>query len=494
MLVLVLGVPPAAADTKGGGTPATAFDVNGDGYADLAAGSANRRVNGHEYAGSLHVVYGSSTGLRSAHSQHLTQDSPGIKGRAQGWAFLGQSITSGDFDGDGYADLATRAASDVLVVYGSRRGLSGRDQLLKPRKIGPGFFGLTGPPMATADFDLDGFSDLVVANSGNETEFGGVGIYRGSRTGLSKRAAVILHRDTPGVPGKRFFDDFFGVSIAVGDVTGDGHPDLAVNSDEETGGNSVFLFRGSRAGIATTEITVLRPEAPAGRPYEYAVGQDSQLAIADFDADGNGDLAVGNPDPCHRGPQQGGCGAVLTFAGSAAGFDPTSLRVWDQDSVGVPDRSEPGDAFGDGLGVGDVNRDGNLDLVVGAPRENLGPHRDVGAVTVLYGTREGLSGTGAQLWSQASPKIKGVPHDDEMFGYGPIRVLDFGKSRHADLAVHSPDDLQVRRGDHIESRGSINVLYGSATGVTTTDQLWHPHSPGLAGRTKQGGGFGGDCC
>jgi hypothetical protein len=492
VLALALGVPTASAECKT--TPASAFDINGDGYADLVAGSPFRWVDGHEYAGSLHVVYGSPTGLRSAHSQHLTQQSAGIQGRAQDWAFLGQSITSGDFDGDGYADLATRAANDVLIVYGSRRGLTARDQLIEPRKIGPGHFELNGPPLATADFDRDGFSDLVVANAGNETEYGGVGIYRGSRTGLSKRATVILHRDTPGVPGKRFFDDFFGVSIAVGDVTGDGHPDLAINSNEETGGNSVFLFSGSRTGIATREMTVLRAESLAGRPYSDSFGQDSQLAIADFNADGNGDLAVGNPDLCRREPEQDLCGAVLTYAGSAEGFDPRSVRFWDQDSVGVPDRSEPGDGFGGRLGVGDLDRDGDADLAIGAPTESLGPNREVGAVTVLYGTRQGLSATGAQLWSQASPKIKGVPHDEEMFGQGPIRVLDFGKSRHADLAVHNPGDLRVEREDVMEPSGSINVLYGSATGVTRTDQLWHPNTPCLASRTERGGGFGGDCC
>ena len=491
MLALALGVPTAMAEKKA--TPASAFDINGDGYADLVTGSAFRWVDGHEYAGSMHVVYGSPTGLRSAHSQHLTQESAGIKGRAQDWAFLGQSITSGDFDGDGYADLATRAANDVLIVYGGRRGLTARDQLIEPRKIGPGDFDLNGPPLAAADFDRDGFSDLVVANPGNETEYGGVGIYRGTRTGLSKRATVILHRDTPGVPGKRFFDDFFGASVAVGDVTGDGHPDLAISSDEEIGG-TIYLFRGTRAGITTRGNTVLRAEALAGRPYYYSFSSDTTLAIADFDGDGNGDLALGNPSLCYRAPKQYLCGAVLTFAGSAAGFDPRSVRFWDQDSVGVPDRSEPGDGFGGGLGVGDLDRDGDADLAIGAPTESLGPNRDVGAVTVLYGTRQGLSATGAQLWSQASPKIKGVPHDGEMFGHGPIRVLNFGKSQHADLAVHNPDDLRVERKDVIEPSGSINVLYGSATGVTRTDQLWHPNSPGLASRTRHGGGFGGECC
>jgi hypothetical protein len=71
----------------------------GTGFADLAAGIPNRSVAGAEYAGAIGIVYGSSGGLSSFHSQFLTQDSPGIEGRARGWAFFGLSMTSGDFDG-----------------------------------------------------------------------------------------------------------------------------------------------------------------------------------------------------------------------------------------------------------------------------------------------------------------------------------------------------------------------------------------------------------
>ena len=109
----------------------------------------------------------------------------------------------------------------------------------------------------------------------------------------------------------------------------------------------------------------------------------------------------------------------------------------------------------------------------------------------MYGTHHGLSGAGAQLLSQASRRVKGTPKREESIGGGPIRILDYGTSRHADLAIHNPSDIQVRRGSSI---GSINVLYGSKEGVTRIDQLWHSNSPGLVGRRGQPGGFGGECC
>ncbi len=484
VLALTLGVPPAAADgNPPAGAPAAAFDFNGDGFADLAAGSEYRKVNGHEYAGSIHVIYGSPQGLRSSASQFLTQDSPGIKGRAQDWAFFGQSITSGDFDGDGYADLASRAGSNVLIVYGGPQGLTSRDLMIKPRKIGPGHFSLNGPPLAAADFDRDGFSELVIANPGNETEYGGVGVYRGSHTGISNRSTLILHRDTPGVPGERFSDDFFGDEVAVGDVTGDRYSDLVVASDEETGGGTVYVFRGSPTGVIVAGNMMLTAEVGSGA--------DTPLAVADFDSDGFGDLVIGQPGLCYRKPTSTDCGAVTVYPGSASGFHPQRQEIWDQDSAGVPGKTEPGDQFGQTVGVGDLNNDGNPDLAIGAPSEDLGPIRDSGAVNVVYGTHHGLSAAGAQLLSQASRRVKGTPKREESIGGGPIRILDYGTSRHADLAIHNPSDIQVRRGSSI---GSINVLYGSKEGVTRIDQLWHSNSPGLVGRTRKPGGFGGECC
>ena len=495
VLALTLGVQSVAADGASPSIiPSAAFDFNGDGYADLAAGSAERWVNGHEHAGAVDVTYGSPDGLGSSNSQFLTQDSPGIKGRAQDGAFFGQSMTSGDFDGDGYADLATRANNDVVIIYGGPRGLTSRNSVVKPRKIGPGEFDLNGPGLAAADFDGDGFSELVVANSGNETEYGGVGVYRGSPTGISTRKPLILHRDTPGVPGQRFFDDFFGDAVAVGDVTGDGYPDLVVASDEEIRGGSIHLFRGSRTGVTVAGTTMLKAEAVLGRPY-FSFGQGNVLAVADFDRDGFGDLVVGDPGLCYREPKEDECGAVLVFSGSASGFHPQPRQIWDADSPGLPGKSDPGDQFGTRVGVGDLNDDGNPDLAIGAPYDDVGRIRDAGAVTVVYGTRRGLKAQGAQLWSQASAKIKGTPQREDLVGGGPIRILDYDKDGHADLAIHSPADMQVRRGDLIVgARGSINVLYGSRTGVTRHDQLWHSNSLGLVARTREPGGFGGQCC
>ena len=65
------------------------------------------------------------------------------------------------------------------------------------------------------------------------------------------------------------------------------------------------------------------------------------MAAADFDNDGDDDLAVGAPGETIGG--DGGAGAVFVFRGSAGGFTTDPTR-WSQDRSGIADAAEPGDA------------------------------------------------------------------------------------------------------------------------------------------------------
>lgn len=117
-----------------------AADFNGDGYDELAIGVTGENVTnqpGEDSAGAVQVLFGSNAGLTGSDSQIWTQDSAGIPGESSWYDLFGATLTSGDYNRDGYQDIAIGAPFDdytvggfvshsgeVTILYGSAGGLS----------------------------------------------------------------------------------------------------------------------------------------------------------------------------------------------------------------------------------------------------------------------------------------------------------------------------------------------------------------------------------
>src|SRR5918995_1471805 len=171
VLVLSAAIWPAsgalAHDSTAGQAPAPASlraDFNNDGAEDLAVGVPFESVGSIEAAGAVNVVYGSAGGLSGAGSQLFTQDTAGVGGAAEPFDQFGAALAAGDFDNDGFADLAVGApfesvgsidaAGAVNVLYGSAGGLSGAGSQLFTQDT-------PGVPGAAEEFDLFGFTLAV---------------------------------------------------------------------------------------------------------------------------------------------------------------------------------------------------------------------------------------------------------------------------------------------------------------------------------------------
>jgi FG-GAP repeat protein len=420
---------------------------------------------------------------------------------------------TGDFDGDGYSDLAVgvpledlgsgnsvRDAGAVNVLYGSVSGLSSaRNQqwtqnsgtIKNQINAGDNWgFGMTA-----GDFDGDGASDLAVGSPFDDlpglADAGGVNILYGvAGTGLTDARNQYFTADDLGAAAA---GENFGLSLTSGDFNGDGVSDLAVGIPGRSvggvfdAGAVAVLYGVPGSGLSTSGsqtwsqgVDGILGTAQTGD----AIGTYS-LAGANFGNGPEDDLAIGSPFDNESGLRNDG--SVNVIYGSGTGLTSTGNQLWRQDSPAVVGQSENDDYFGFDVAAADFGNGAEADLAVGAVGETLGGTAKpaAGGVNVLFGTAAGLSASANQFITQDTSGVQGVAASNDGFG-NALAGADFGGTVEADLAIGVAGDLVNGHG----GAGSVNVLFGSASGlVITGNQLWNQDSPGIAGAAESDDGF-----
>ncbi len=284
-------------------------DFNGDGKTDLAYGSyTTGQVNGR-----LNILLGNGGGTFQAGASYQVSGS--------GSPF----IVAGDFNEDGYTDLAALADGEVQLFFGNGNGTF---------RVGITYgigSGIGATSAVVGDFNGDGHADFALA-----TNNGSVAILSGNGDGTFRLPPVFYTIST---------NPIALVYVSVGDFDGDGIADLAVASYYLNGSQpgNVYVLLGHTGGTFQT---------PVGYPVDIL---PQWAATGDFNGDGKTDIATAN-DPTN--------GDVSVLLGNGDGTFQTAANY----AAGGTSQS---------IATADFNRDGRIDFAVA----NSGSNN----VTVLLG-------------------------------------------------------------------------------------------------------------
>ncbi|MEV7415336.1 FG-GAP and VCBS repeat-containing protein [Streptomyces sp. NPDC089919] len=470
------GLVAASAGQAAAAGPAAsryADDFNGDGYHDLAVAVSDANVvvpetpqqpNAGWAAGYVTVTYGGKYGAQKAGLKAITQDSPGVPGKAALNNNFGEVIANGDLDHDGYADLVVRSrdydgdagAKDlnkVTVLWGGPKGLGAGTDIANNDPAVP--YGNFGAVLVTGDFTGDGLTDLVV---GHRTR---LDLFKGPISRAGKPAAILPVRT--GIDFQ--YDQFRAGRIVAGRINKDAAEDLVVLGDSTMlGQRPGKVLLGGAKGLTATSAQL--------RAGKTAV-------IADFDKDGYGDVAVGDPNAAWE--NQTDAGRVHIAYGGAKGLDPRRrVKVIDEDTPGVPGTPQHMDWFGSDVRAADLTGDGYPELIVGAGGERwpaCDDHcrpRSGGGLYVFKSGKSGVTVTGSKFTAYNAP---GLPRPKKTVRFGmQIKPVDLNGDK-------KPEVNLTWSGGTLWSVGVRNGVVGAAP----TREVKPPADPKLEAWTA---GFG----
>ena len=443
--------------------------------------------------------------------------------------FFGTSVAVGDFNGDGFNDLAAGApgqsingrasAGAVTVLYGSASGIFNSPLNTTWSQGSPGIAGAPdendrfGATLVAGDFNGDGQDDLAIGVPGESieadalTEVGVVQILYGSSQGITDSDNQLFRQGVGGVAGISESHDHFAASLAVGDFNNDGHQDLAGGIPDEdhnqlglVDAGAVHVFYGAHGGLNADGNDITFHQNSVGFLSSAASGDQFGFAVTagDFNHDGNDDLAIGVPGKSAFGRSD--AGAVHIVRGSSVGITNNDQLIT-QDGVrsnfnvnlgDISDSTESGDRFGEALAAGDFNADGFLDLAIAAPQEDANGFVNSGRVHTLLGSNSGITHVGEEVFDQATSGVASDPQIGSRFG-ATLAAGDVHGDGVEDLLVGVPyQDHQAAAQIAYANTGIAILLRGTQNSALTgsNSKMLKQGRNGIADSPEVGDHFG----
>jgi len=340
-------------------------DFNGDGYDDLVTSARGSDGNGSS-SGEAYLHYGGSS-LGSA----LAAPSATVTGSGSS-AYFGSSLdNAGDVNGDGLDDIiiGEYGTDSAYVLYGSTTSMSGTLDIDTVVGLAGGaditssstiyYFGYD--TQGVGDVDGDGYDDVLVSDAGYTSSTTTAYILMGSASGLT--GSVDAYTDAGAMLTEGQSYGYFGYYGATdgGDFNGDGFSDVVVgeysNDDDSSNYGRAYMFQGPLSGTtaASSADVIFTASSASGDSY---LGRTVDN-IGDYNGDGLDDLAIGAYWFDGAGSYDGG--AVFVYYGNTS-FSPTiDVAMSDVQIYGTVDSEYLHKSYG----LGDIDGDGNADLMLG---------------------------------------------------------------------------------------------------------------------------------
>jgi hypothetical protein len=321
-----------------------AGDVNNDGIPDFVVGNSRDGANGYN-SGSVRVMSGADGSELFIFNGNNQSDE------------FGYSVSgAGDVNNDGYDDIIVGAYADDTNSYnsGSATIFSGQDGSILYTFNGDSSYDYFGSSVSgLGDINNDGHDDVIVGaylDDNNGSNSGSAKIY----SGVDGSVLYTLNGDNS--------DARFGTSVSnVGDLNGDGYPDIIVGgsgtsaADQNAGSVSAF------SGVNGELLYSVNGES-INDYFGFSVSD-----VGDINQDGFIDIIVGAYKDDNAGSDSGSASVF-------SGHDGSLIYQFNG--------SAEGDLFGYSVsGGGDVNQDGYPDVVIGAP----GSNGSLGSVNIYSG-------------------------------------------------------------------------------------------------------------
>lgn len=471
----------------GGRTGVLTGDVTGDGVLDVVGVAGHADVAGVEDAGAIYVWAGART---PAGAPSATLTVPGALVRdGLGLPLLdNQPVKLADVTGDGTLDvvaLASNATLDgrrdgAIYVFAGGDGLAGavapHATLTAP---GAGVLGhANGEGLLLRDLTGDGVPDVVaaagIATPGSVPSVGAIYFYAGGASLSGKRGPDSI-LSIPGASANDALCQTDGEGLLIGDVTGDGAPDLVAGSARAGWyvGNLAVWACGDGIPAATPRAVLTVPGARGADRLGTQRGLQG-VRLADVTDDGILDVVAGAQEADVGSARD--AGAIYVFEGGAR----LTGAVAPCARLRAPNPG-PNDYFGpdyaDGFRIADVTGDGLLEVIAVCPLANIDGVRNAGAVFVFH---VGPPAVGSQGPPNPAPlAVLTVPGATEWYQLAGSRVrglhlLDLTGDGILDLVTVSPGGVV-----HLFAGGALAGL--TAPTASFTDPEGPLHVVGLYG-------------